>query len=117
MTRPIHFVRGLRVPRGIKGTVSSWAPEGVGGIWPMGLPVGLPFHGEFGTAIVGIGQRLATRSGGEIIIVDLQPPTPRDINGIQGSIWEEVSGQDYSRPANKPVTLAAYESGTSVRVR
>ncbi len=50
-----------------------------------------------------------------LLILDLQPTTPRDSQGIHGAIWDEVAGQEYARPADKPLTLAAYESGASVR--
>lgn len=50
-----------------------------------------------------------------LLILDLQPPTARDRQGIHGAIWDEFAGQDYERPADKPLTLAAYEAGTLVR--
>ena len=50
-----------------------------------------------------------------LLILDLQPTTPRDPQGIHGAIWDEVAGQEYVRPADKPLTLAAYESGAGVR--
>jgi hypothetical protein len=50
-----------------------------------------------------------------LLIVDLQPPTPRDPQGIHGAIWDAVAGQDYVRPEDEPLTLAAYESGASIR--
>jgi hypothetical protein len=50
-----------------------------------------------------------------LLILDLQPPTPRDPQGIHGAIWDAVAGEDYARPADKPLTLAAYESGASLR--
>jgi hypothetical protein len=50
-----------------------------------------------------------------LLILDLQPTTARDPHGIHGAIWDEVAGQEYVRPAEKPLTLAAYESGPGVR--
>ena len=50
-----------------------------------------------------------------LLILDLQPTTPRDPQGIHGAIWDEVAGQEYARPADKLLTLAAYESGAGVR--
>jgi hypothetical protein len=50
-----------------------------------------------------------------LLIVDLQPPTARDPHGIHGAVWDEVAGQNYLRPADKPLTLAAYELGAGVR--
>ncbi len=50
-----------------------------------------------------------------LLILDLQPPTARDPNGIHGALWEDFTGQSYIRPADKPLTLASYESASSVR--
>jgi hypothetical protein len=50
-----------------------------------------------------------------LLILDLQPTTLRDPQGIHGAIWDEVAGQEYVRPADKPLTLAAYESGPCLR--
>lgn len=51
--------------------------------------------------------------GIHLLIADLQPPTRRDPNGIHGCIWEELTGDLYEAPSDKPLTLAAYESGPS----
>jgi hypothetical protein len=48
-------------------------------------------------------------------ILDLLPPGRRDPNGIHGKIWEEIAGQDYVGPADKPLTLVAYESDVRIR--
>jgi hypothetical protein len=53
--------------------------------------------------------------GVHLLILDVQPTTPRDPQGIHGAIWDEVAGQEYARPTDKPLTLAAYESGGRVR--
>jgi hypothetical protein len=50
-----------------------------------------------------------------LLIIDLQPTTRRDPQGVHGAIWDEVAGQDYVRPDDRPLTLAAYEAGTGVR--
>jgi Protein of unknown function (DUF4058) len=50
-----------------------------------------------------------------LLIVDLFPPGRRDPQGIHGEIWEEIAGQEYAAPADKPLTLAAYESGLTIR--
>ena len=50
-----------------------------------------------------------------LLILDLQPPTARDPQGIHGAIWDAVAGQDFLRPDDKPLTLAAYESGATIR--
>jgi Protein of unknown function (DUF4058) len=50
-----------------------------------------------------------------LLIIDLLPRGPRDPNGIHGEIWQEIAGQEYAAPADKPLTLVAYESGLTVR--
>ena len=50
-----------------------------------------------------------------LLILDLLPPGPRDPDGIHGEIWQEIAGHEYVAPADKPFTLASYESGLSVR--
>jgi hypothetical protein len=50
-----------------------------------------------------------------LLILDLLPPGRRDPQGIHGAIWEELTGLEYLAPQDKPLTLAAYESGLSVR--
>jgi Protein of unknown function (DUF4058) len=53
--------------------------------------------------------------GVHLLILDLLPPGRRDPQGIHGVIWEEIAGQDYAAPADRPLTLAAYESALSIR--
>ena len=53
--------------------------------------------------------------GVHLLILDLQPSTARDPQGIHGAIWDEVAGQEYNRPLDKPLTMAAYEAGAGVR--
>ncbi len=50
-----------------------------------------------------------------LLILDLFPPGRRDPQGIHGVIWDEIAGQEYVAPADKPLTLVAYESGLTVR--
>ncbi len=50
-----------------------------------------------------------------LLILDLQPPTARDPQGIHGAIWDEVAGEDYARPLDKPLTLASYEAAAGIR--
>jgi hypothetical protein len=45
-----------------------------------------------------------------VLIIDPFPPGKRDPNGIHGAIWEELGGDPYTQPADKPLTLAAYEA-------
>lgn len=50
-----------------------------------------------------------------LLILDLIPPGPRDPQGIHAAIWEEITGKEYTPPAGKPLTLAAYETEISVK--
>ena len=50
-----------------------------------------------------------------LLILDVFPPSRRDPQGIHGEIWDEIANQKYVAPADKPLTLVAYESGLSVR--
>jgi hypothetical protein len=49
--------------------------------------------------------------GYHLLILDLQPPGPRDPQGIHGAIWSEISDDRFRAPADRPLTLAAYASG------
>ncbi len=49
-----------------------------------------------------------------LLILDLHPPGPRDQHGIHAAIWDEVAGQE-TAALDRPLTLAAYESGLAVR--
>lgn len=46
--------------------------------------------------------------GHHLLILDLQPPSPRDTQGIHGAIWTEAGGESYQALPDKPLTLAAY---------
>lgn len=50
-----------------------------------------------------------------LLVVDVLPRGKRDPQGIHGAVWEEIAGEEYAAPEVKPLTLAAYESGPSVR--
>src|SRR5262249_14700304 len=50
-----------------------------------------------------------------LLVIDLQPPTARDPQGIHGAIWDEISVGGYVAPADKPLTLAAYAAGIAKR--
>ena len=50
-----------------------------------------------------------------LLLVDPFPPGPRDPNGIHAAIWEEVQDDPFLLPADKPLTLAAYESDLITR--
>jgi hypothetical protein len=44
-----------------------------------------------------------------LLIVDPFPPGSRDPHGVHAAIWEEVAGHPFQLPADKPLTLVAYE--------
>jgi hypothetical protein len=50
-----------------------------------------------------------------LLILDLFPPGPRDPHGIHAVIWEDYTGIEDVLPAEKPLTLVAYESLEIVR--
>jgi hypothetical protein len=50
-----------------------------------------------------------------LLIIDLFPPGKRDPDGIHSEIWQEIAGQEYTPPPDKPLTLASYETGNAVR--
>jgi hypothetical protein len=51
------------------------------------------------------------RGGVHLLIVDLFPPTPRDPQGIHKAIWDEFVDNQFTLPADRPLTLAAYIGG------
>jgi hypothetical protein len=53
--------------------------------------------------------------GVHLLIIDLFPPSKRDPDGIHADIWEEITGQEYEAPADKRLTLAAYDAGNALR--
>jgi hypothetical protein len=51
-------------------------------------------------------------NGIHFLAIDLFPPGPRDPNGIAQAIWDELVGELLaSRPADKPLTVAAFDAG------
>lgn len=50
-----------------------------------------------------------------LLIVDPFPPSPRGPNGIHAAIWAEVEDKPFLLPENKPLTLVAYECGSTTR--
>ncbi len=50
-----------------------------------------------------------------LLILDLFPPTKRDPQGIHGALWEEITGEIFVMPLEKPLLLAGYESADTVR--
>jgi hypothetical protein len=53
----------------------------------------------------------ALARGIHLLLIDLFPPGPRDPQGIHGALWEDLTGEPYQQPADKPLTLAAYAAG------
>jgi hypothetical protein len=53
--------------------------------------------------------------GVHLLVLDLLPPGKHDPKGLHGAIWEDITDQEYLLPADKPMTLAAYESALAVR--
>jgi Protein of unknown function (DUF4058) len=50
-----------------------------------------------------------------LLFLDLLPPGRHDPNGIHGALWKEVTDENYTAPADKPLTLAAYEAALIIR--
>jgi hypothetical protein len=50
-----------------------------------------------------------------LLIVDPFPPTSRDPNGIHAVLWEEDDQQPFQLPAEKRLTLVAYECALTTR--
>ena len=50
-----------------------------------------------------------------LLIIDLFPPTKRDPKGLHAALWEEIANEEFTPPAGKPLTLASYESGLTVK--
>ena len=51
------------------------------------------------------------RSGINLLVVDLFPPSPRDPQGIHKAIWDEICEGPFELPPDKPLTVAAYSAG------
>ena len=49
--------------------------------------------------------------GIHLAVLDLNPPTPRDPDGVHAAIWNEYSSVPYSLPPETPLTFAAYCAG------
>lgn len=50
-----------------------------------------------------------------LLLIDLFPPTKRDPRGVHAALWEEMTDEEFVPPADKPLTLAAYESSLSLK--
>jgi hypothetical protein len=51
----------------------------------------------------------AIRQGIHLLVVDLHPPTPRDLQGIHREIWDLVGGE-FKFPDERNLTLASYRA-------
>jgi hypothetical protein len=54
-------------------------------------------------------------NGIHLLILDLHPPGRRDPDGIHGEIWQEIAGEEYAPPRDRPLALASYETGNALR--
>jgi hypothetical protein len=54
-------------------------------------------------------------NGIHLLILDLHPLGRRDPDGIHGEIWQEIASEEYTAPPERPLTLAAYETGNALR--
>lgn len=50
-------------------------------------------------------------AGVHLLILDLFPPTPRDPQGVHPAIWSNIVDRPFELPADKRMTLAAYDAG------
>src|SRR5207302_11172170 len=48
----------------------------------------------------------ALARGYHLLLLDVQPPGPRDPQGIHGALWAEICDDPYVAPPDKPLTLA-----------
>lgn len=53
-------------------------------------------------------------AGVHVLVVDLFPPGRRDPQGIHKAIWDRLTDEPFALPPDKPLTLAAYSSGTEI---
>ena len=60
----------------------------------------------------------ALDAGIHVLIIDLFPPGPHDLQGIHGAIHQmlEPSTEKYDLPADEPLTLASYVAGARIDV-
>jgi hypothetical protein len=65
----------------------------------------------FTQLLVKIGGALYQRI--HVLIIDLHPPTPRDLNGIHAAVWENLQAGTFVPPSDRTLTLVSYEAGLS----
>lgn len=59
-----------------------------------------------------VGKAVELLDGGiHLLVVDLFPPSPRDPQGIHKAIWDEILDEPFELPADKPLTVVAYQAG------
>ena len=46
-----------------------------------------------------------------VLVVDLFPPGRHDPQGIHKAIWDELEEEDFELPGDRPLIVAAYDSG------
>ena len=63
-------------------------------------------------AIHTFAERVAdlVRRGINVLMVDLFPPGPRDLQGIHKILWDEIPDHPFELPPDKPLTLASYQA-------
>lgn len=49
--------------------------------------------------------------GIHLLVIDLFPPSSRDPQGIHKAIWDEIAEEPFELPADKPLTVVAYDAG------
>jgi hypothetical protein len=49
-------------------------------------------------------------NGVNLLVIDLFPPTPRDPEGIQKVIWDEIREEPFQLPPDKRLTIGAYSA-------
>lgn len=49
-----------------------------------------------------------------LLIIDLFPPTNRDLQGLHQLIWDRIANEPFELPADKPLTLATYSAGSCI---
>ncbi len=45
-----------------------------------------------------------------LLVIDPFPPSPRDPQGIHKAIWDEITDEPFALPADRRLTLAAYQA-------
>jgi hypothetical protein len=50
----------------------------------------------------------AIRQGVHLLVIDIHPPTNRDLQGIHGAIVAQMGDHSYQAPLDKPLTLVSY---------